>query len=312
VDEGERLGARMSTWAVVGASSFYGKWFCKVLAEHGQLVGRFSLRPPVDQVIASLREARPDYVVNFAALNMVAESWEHWGDYYAVNIMKVGALARGLVGMKGLRRFVQVSTPEVYGAKTMPVLPEDGYAPSTPYAVSRAAADMDLACLWRQHGLPVVFTRAANIYGPEQQPYRIIPRVALACALGTKVTLDGGGKSMRSFLHAWDAAEGIYRAALGGRSGQVYHFATNEMTPIRDLVDVAARFAGKSLAEVAVDGPERPGKDPAYMIEWQSSADELGWEPKIPLLGGVRDTVRWYLERAYQYRGQDLGYHHRP
>lgn len=171
---------------------------------------------------------------------------------------------------------------------------------------------MDLACLHKESGCPVIFTRAANIYGPGQQPYRIVPRAALACSLGLTLTLDGGGRSERSFLHVEDAARGVHWAAVNGKSGRTYHFATKQMTRIRDIVDLVAAACGKTLAEIAKDGPERPGKDMAYRMDCSRSEAELLWKTEVSLDIGLFNTALWYRDRAEDYRGKDLGYHHRP
>src|SRR3989338_4008923 len=100
------------------------------------------------------------------------------------------------------------------------------YNPSTPYAVSRAAGDMWLKALYKSYQFPVVFTRAANVYGCGQQLYRIIPRAILYARLEKKLHLHGGGYSMRSFIHIYDVADATYRIALSGELGHTYHIST--------------------------------------------------------------------------------------
>lgn len=307
----------MSRWAVVGASSFYGQAFVQQLYKAGAL-GVLELNRPTFDLVKSplalqsaLFEYEPDYVVNFAALNMVAPSWEHWEDYYLANIIGVARLGQYLVGKKWLKKFVQVSTPEVYG-RTFERLDESAsFHPTTPYSISRAAADRHLLALHATQRLPVVFTRTVNIYGPGQQTYRIIPRTALACALNFKLTLDGGGVTERAFIHVDDAARSVRDVAMRGRVGQTYHVSTFRMAKIRDIVQMVCKAAGRQFGDVVADGPERPGKDPAYWLAWDKIRTEIGWTPTVDLEAGVAETVAWYLARSDEYRGKLLDYVHK-
>ncbi len=115
-----------------------------------------------------------------------------------------------------LERYVHVTTPEVYGSTDGWVREDAPFNPSTPYAVSRAAGDMSLRTYFANYRFPVVFTRAANVYGPGQQLYRIIPRTILAAMGGQKLRLDGGGKSVRVFIHMRDVSDATLKIALSG------------------------------------------------------------------------------------------------
>ena len=213
----------MDKWAVLGASSFSGRAFCAHLRGHDQKVleisrPRFELNSNVPSIVSAMREFAPDYFVNFAALNMVGESWRHSQDYYRTNVVALSKLYEALANRINIRRFVQVSTPEVYGllAGIGPMREHSRYAPSTPYAVSRAALDMHLMAMHRVYGLPVSFIRTVNVYGEQQQPYRIIPKATLKILREEKLTLDGGGLSTRSFIHISDVAEAIRVIATKG------------------------------------------------------------------------------------------------
>lgn len=303
-------------YAVIGANSFTGRAFCYHLLRE---TGRAPLpltRPEFDlndsgTIEAELHKHQPDVVVNFAALNMVGESWRHAQDYYQANVVGVSRVADFLAQQRWLKKFVQVSTPEVYGA-TLEHLTEDApFRPSTPYAVSRAAADLHLAALFREHGLPVCFTRSVNVYGPRQQPYRLIPKTVLKVLRGERLQLHGGGNSKRSFLHVDDMARAIQVVAEHGVPGRAYHCAGEALARINAVVQAICNELGVGYDDAVEDVPDRPGKDPAYWLDDSRIRAGLGWAPRIAFAQGLADTVAWFKDNAGRYEGKALEYEHR-
>ena len=172
---------------------------------------------------------KPEYIVNFAAQGMVAESWlnpEHW---YQTNVVSQVKLHDEIRKVDCIKKYVHISTPEAYGSTDGGWLKENyNFSPSTPYAVSRAACDLHLLSFYKAYSFPVVFTRAANVYGPAQQLYRIIPRTMLSARLGRKLNLHGGGISVRSFIHMEDVSSATYKISLQGNIGETYHISTKQ------------------------------------------------------------------------------------
>ena len=240
-----------------------------------------------------LHDFRPDVVLNFAAQSMVAQSWEWPEHWYQTNVLGLVGLAKVLEELPGLQRYVHVTTPEVYGSTGGWISESRDFHPSTPYAISRAAGDMHLFAMQETRGLPVCFTRAANVYGPGQQLYRIIPRTLLYARLGRQLRLDGGGRSTRSFIHIDDVADATYLIAQHGVPGEAYHVSTDEIVSIRELVQRACALTGIPFDDLVVEGPERPGKDDTYMLDSSHLRHELGWLPEVSLDEGMRDTLTW-------------------
>ena len=235
-------------YLVVGSNSFSGSHFVDHLLGHGaEVIGtsrsteahrvylpylwvrpsthftfhQLDLNHDLDGMMRVIRDFQPDYVVNFAAQSMVAQSWEHPTQWFQTNVVAQVAFHDELRKLPFLKRYVHVSTPEVYGNCEGHVTEQHAFAPSTPYAVSRAAADLSLKTFAQNYGFRVVSTRAANVYGPGQRLYRIIPRTLLSLRLGKRVPLHGGGVSVRSFIHIRDVVEGTRRAAVDGVVGGV-------------------------------------------------------------------------------------------
>jgi dTDP-glucose 4,6-dehydratase len=259
-------------FVIVGASSFYGQNFVKLLEAKGCAVAKVSLRNYTPQ------ELDGDYVVNFAAANIVAESWKKPSEYCLVNVVAHTELLEQL-RHKRIRKYVHVSTPEVYGSVDKWVTEEQTFNPSTPYAVSRAAADMMLMAYCKAYGFPAVITRTANIYGPGQPENRIVTKALKCKKAGETLNLEGGGDSVRCFIHVEDACEGLYLAAAKGRVGETYHISGWPPLSIRELVEMIGCKWEPT--------PDRMGKDYAYKLN-STKLRCLGWMDKISLEEGLK------------------------
>jgi len=273
---------------------------------------RFDLNHDLDAVLDLAKAFRPDYVVNFAAQSMVAESWARPEQWFQTNVVAQVALHDGLRRLDFLRRYVHVSTPEVYGTCEGSVAEDHPFRPSTPYAVSRAACDMSLRTFADAYGFPVVTTRAANVYGPGQRLYRIIPRTMLFLRLGRRIQLHGGGVSIRSFVHIRDVVEGTRRAALHGDPGECFHFATATSVSIRHLVETICLRMNVAFDDAVETAGERRGKDHAYLLDCRRAQECLGWSPAVSLDEGIDDTLAWVDREFDRLKAQPFDYVHKP
>ncbi len=324
---------------VIGSNSFTGAGFVRYLLKKGhRVIGtsrsdephaallpyrfegvpagfqfhRLDLNHDLDAMVSLLERERPAYVVNFAAQSMVAESWAHPDHWFMTNVLSTVRLHDRLRHMKFLERYVHVSTPEVYGSTAGDVREDAPFNPSTPYAVSRAAADMSLRTFYVAYGFPVVYTRAANVYGAGQQLYRIVPRTILNARLGRKLQLHGGGTSERSFIHVKDVADATYRIARDGKNGEPYHISTDRIISIRDLVEMICKQLGVAMDDVVEVVGERLGKDAAYRLDSGKLRRELGWSDAVSLESGVAETAAWVDRHLDDLARLPASYTHKP
>jgi dTDP-glucose 4,6-dehydratase len=270
------------------------------------------LNKNLDRLAALLKSERPTHIVNFAAQSMVGESWLHPDHWMMTNVVSTVRLHELLRKYDGLERYVHVTTPEVYGSTDGWVKEDAPLNPSTPYAVSRAAGDMSLRTYFATYGFPVVFTRAANVYGPGQQLYRIVPRTILSALGGRKLKLDGGGKSVRVFIHMSDVADATLRIARQGKLGEAYHISGYELVTIRTLVEMILKRLGKTFEDCVEIGPERPGKDTAYQLDSFKLRSELGWRDVVSLEQGVDDVIAWAERFKDALPSLPTKYEHKP
>ena len=329
---------RGEKFLVLGSNSFSGASFVKFLLDHGSdVVGvsrspephpaflpyrwseragafrfhQLDLNRDLQEIDRLVKSEQPHYVVNFAAQSMVGESWQNPDHWFMTNVVSTVRLHERLRRHEQLKKYVHVTTPEVYGSTSGSVTETAPFNPSTPYAVSRAAADMSLRTYFAAYQFPVVFTRAANVFGAGQQLYRIVPRTILFIKLRKRLQLHGGGHSRRSFIDIRDVCDATHRIAVGGRPGETYHISTPRQITIRALVEMICERLGASFQDAVEVVGERLGKDAAYELDSRKIRQELGWNDRISLEEGLDHTIEW-IERFFDdLKTQPMEYVHK-
>jgi dTDP-glucose 4,6-dehydratase len=271
------------------------------------------LNKHLNEIVSVIREFRPDYIVNFSAQGMVAQSWGNPGQWFQTNSMALMSLADQLKQESYLKRFVQISTPEVYGSCAGHIKEDAPLNPSTPYAASKASGDISLIPFYKNYNFPVVFTRATNVYGAHQQLYRIIPRAAMYIKNSKKIKLQGGGKAVKSYIHIRDVCAATLQIARNGTAGEIYHISPEgEGIPIVELVNMICAKMGRSLDDCVIMTEERLGQDAFYLINSDKLRDSLGWRPQISLEKGVIEVINWVEENFDILQRSPLDYIHQP
>lgn len=255
---------------------------------------QLDLNTQTKELWAAFDAFKPEVVVNFAAQGEVGSSWkypEHWFETNTVGIVK---LTNGLKDRDYLKRYVHISTPEVYGSVENEATENTPLNPSTPYASSKAAGDMFVANLVKQYEFPAVTIRSTNVYGIHQQLYRIIPRTIMAIKKGNRVQLHGGGKAAKAYIHIRDVIDGTLKAADNGRVGECYHLSPDGDITIAELVRRVCELMNADYDKVVEIVPDRPGQDARYSISSRKARTELGWKPAIALDDGLHEMVGWF------------------
>ena len=203
------------------------------------------------------------------------------------------------------KRFHQVSTDEVYGSlgRSGAFTETTPYAPHSPYAASKAAADMLVRAYQHTYGLPAVITNCSNNYGPFQHPEKLIPVVIQSVVARQPIPIYGDGLNVRDWLHVRDHAEALWLVLTRGRDGETYNIGANNERPnirvvelICDCMDELAPHLGGNSRGLITFVKDRPGHDRRYAIDATKINRELGWTPSYTFEPGIRETLKWYLD----------------
>lgn len=234
------------------------------------------------------------------------------GLQYQTNVVSQVALHDELRKRLFIKKYLHVTTPEVYGSCEQGWIKEDTtFNPTTPYAVSRAACDLHLQSFYKAYKFPVIFTRAANVFGPGQQLYRIIPRTILSCLTGEKLYLHGGGYSERSFINIKDVAKATFLLATKGDPGTSWHLSTKESITIRNLVKLICDLTNTTFESIVVDIEDRLGKDQSYLLNSDSIREKYNWKDTISLEDGLKETIIWINDNIDIVKNLSWDYAHK-
>lgn len=243
-------------------------------------------------------------IVHFAAETHVDRSIDQPKTFIETNIVGTHTL------LEALRRHKEtylhlISTDEVYGDLPMEgVFTEtSSYAPSSPYAASKAAADHLAMAYARTYGVKITISHASNNYGPNQHPEKLIPRMIERCLTGEPLTVYGSGAQVRDWLYVRDHSEGIWAILTKGRKGEVYNVGgSHEMTNLEvihqiiDSLAVAKKVDPSVYRKHIVHVKDRPGHDFRYAMDISKMRNELGWEPKVEFSVGLSRAIDEKLE----------------
>lgn len=257
-----------------------------------------------------LDEFAPEIVINVAALSEVALSIEAPKEYYEVNTLAVVNLCDHLRKQDYLMKYVHISSAEIFGSCKGPVHEDSIFLPSTPYAASKAAADMYINTLIKNFNFPATIIRSTNVYGKHQQLFKIIPRTVIYLKLGKTIELHGGGTAVKSFIHVRDVVNGIMKSLENGHPG-TYHFSAPSDMTVSDIVRKTCDLFGYDFENSTTVIGERKAQDGRYWLDCSKSENELGWTPKEDFDSGIRETIEWIDSNWDEIKNKPLVYIHK-
>ncbi len=330
-------GMRPSTILVTGGAGFIGGAFvrralaggvrvvnldaltyagsARTLAELEDDDGHVFVRGAIEDgelVLDLLNRHHPYAIVNFAAETHVDRSIEGPGAFVQTNLVGAYQMLEASLdyyrrlnrAMADRFRFIHVSTDEVYGSIAAGAAAEnDPYAPSSPYAATKAGADHLARAYQVTFGLPTIVTNCTNNYGPRQYPEKLIPVIIKKCLAGEAIPIYGDGSNVRDWLYVDDHCEALGRVLADGRPGETYHIGGDcerdnmEVTrTICGLLDERRpRQGGGSHADLIELVEDRPGHDGRYALDTAKIRRELAWRPEVDFETGLAHTIDWYL-----------------
>lgn len=247
-----------------------------------------------DTVVKSILKKGVDFLVNFAAETHVDRSIGDPSDFIKTDVFGAYVLLENAREF-GVKRFVQISTDEVYGS-----IPE-GYAteesalmPSNPYSASKAGGDRLAYSYFATYKTPVIITRASNNFGPNQYPEKLIPLFVTNAIEDVSLPLYGDGKNIRDWLYVWDHCDAIDFVIQNGKTGEVYNIAGgNEMMNV-EITNFIVDYLGKSKS-IIKPVKDRLGHDRRYALSGDK-LKKLGWSPSGNFESKMRETIDWYVQ----------------
>jgi dTDP-glucose 4,6-dehydratase len=245
-----------------------------------------------------LRRHEIEAVVNFAAESHVDRSIMSAEPFVDTNVVGTLRLLEAARTAK-VRRFVQVSTDEVYGSlgptgafeETTPITPR------SPYSASKASADHLVAAFHHTHGMDTLITRCSNNYGPYQFPEKLIPLMILNAFEGKQLPVYGDGLYVRDWIHVEDHCDAVDLVLTRGKTGEVYNIGAENERPNLEVVREILRLAGKDESLIR-HVPDRPGHDRRYAMDSSKIRHDLGWRPRHVFEKGLEQTVAWYRDNG--------------
>ena len=245
-------------------------------------------------VAEALATHRPDQIVHCAAETHVDRSILGAGDFVRTNVEGTRVLLDA-ARAAGVRRFLHVSTDEVYGSlgATGAFTETSPLQPNSPYAASKTGADVLARAYHVTYGLPVIITRTCNNYGPYQFPEKFVPLMVVNAFRGASLPIYGDGLYVREWLHVEDHCRALARVLAEGRPGEVYNIGSGEERMNLEVVREILHLTGKPET-LLTHVTDRPGHDRRYALDHSKIRRELGWAPAIPFAAGLRQAVEWY------------------
>lgn len=309
----------LSKILVTGGAGFIGSAFVRLAAKKGYKVivvdkltyagdlarlkdikGEFEFyRADICQknlVESVFEKERPQIIVNFSAETHVDRSIIDSSAFIETNIKGTQVLL-DVARSYEIQKFIHLSTDEVYGEIERGEFHEHSpLKPNSPYAASKAAADLLIKAYMRTYKFPAIVVRPCNNYGPWQYPEKLIPLVILKTLKNEKIPVYANGKNVREWLYVCDCAEGLLQILKKGRIGEIYNLGSNEERQNIEVVKVILNILNghQNLIQFVKD---RPGHDIRYKLNSRKIFNEIGWKPRIKFEEGIKLTVLWYLRQ---------------
>lgn len=262
----------------------------------------------LDLLLEFLDKEKPETIVNYAAQGESAVSFQNSWRYFETNAMALTRLCEALGKREWLKRFIHIGTSELYGSVDEPAKEDSPIIPSSPYAASKAAFDLQLILIHKMLDFPMNIIRPSNAYSPGQLLHRVVPKAVVCSLKGEKLPLHGGGVVKRSYMHIHDLARAIHLISEAAPLGKVYNAGPPETITIRGLMEGTADALGipfEDLCEVAED---RFGQDDCYWIDSSEIFRDLGWKVEVSHKEGLADMVAWGRKYFDQLKDWPMSY----
>ena len=245
-----------------------------------------------NQLEKIVKNYKPNYIIDFASICMVNESWLNPEIYYQINFLSKINFIKNLHKQKSLKKYIYISTPEIFGSSQYPIIENSkDFNPSTPYAVSKLALEMYLNNYMENVKYKIIIARFSNFYGCGQPMYRLLPKLIYCINNKLKFPLHGDGNTKRDFIFEDDFNSGILSMIKKGKVGEKYHFSGGKYFRIKDIIKKVIKLKNYSWSKLILKKPERQGKDKNYYLNCKQTQNRLNWKCKVSILEGLKKLL---------------------
>jgi len=259
----------------------------------------FLIKKDIKKLCVIIKKYKPSYIIDFASICDVDNSWFSSSDYFKINVLSKPPLLKLITKKKYVKKYIYISTPEIFGnCKNVIYENSNTFNPSTPYATTKLAAENLIKNYTRFKGFPGIITRFSNFYGPGQLENRLIPKLISTIKSKNKFPLHGNGLSLRSFIFSEDYCKGIYKVIKRGKVGEVYHFSDYKFYKIIDIVKKVFLNFKLNYKKNINFVRERTGKDQAYKLQCDVTKKKLRWYPKVTLDEGIKKIIKYENKKS--------------
>ena len=282
---------------------------CVIPGQYDSVCGDICNRALFEQVLCRYNV---DAVVHFAAETNVSNSYKNPLTFVRSNVQGTVTILEACLSYGRLKRFVYVSTDEVYGDSTlaseMPKTELDRLLPTNPYSASKASAEHFVAVYQKSYGFPALIVRMCNAYGPRQDVSRVVPKFIQLALCEKSLTIDGDGKQLRNFMHVTDICAAIIGLLNKGEAGQIYNIGSDEEISVIDLAKKIKEMVDAEMVAAKLKRPrkessefeyrkDRPYNDRRYYTSADKLKSAIGWKQTKTFQEGLKETVSWYVKK---------------
>jgi len=256
-----------------------------------------------------ISKENPEYVINFASQSEVAMSWEFPWQWYQTNTVGLSRLIKELTNIN-IKKYIHISTCEVYGTCRSEVNESTPVNPTTPYAASKASGETIVKMYSQEFGLPINIIRSTNVYGAYQQLFKIIPKSIIYPKLNRRISVHGGGIAKKSYIHIRDVSHCTLDILLKGTTGEIYNISPVNSISILELIEKIFKQTGKDMTSYVEFTKERKGQDKDYRLDSSKARKQFNWNSKICLENGIDDVIKWIDNNWLEIKNTSLEYNH--
>lgn len=320
---------------ILGISSFAGASFANYLLNHSnyKIIGTFRNKKklPLDLFLIKnknfkkidlikldlssnskhldkiVNKVNPDYIIDFASICMVNESWQNPKYYFKVNFFSKISFISNLDKLKKLKKYIYIGTPEIFGSNKKSIEEKStNFNPTTPYASSKLAMEILLNNYISNPKFKIIIARFSNFYGKGQPMHRLIPKLVYCINNKSKFPLEGKGNSIRDFIFEDDFNLGLLKIIKIGKVGEKFHFSGEKYYTIKQIINKVIKLKKYSWSKLILNMPDRKGKDKNYFLNCKKTKQALKWKPNVKLQDGLKKTIDYYDKIIKSISSKDI------